>query len=222
MSQDFPRLIERRGDLWGLYKPSGVAVHATNDPSIPDLMTWAAAHLEGAEGLSPIHRLDRATSGVVLCSADPQLRGQMGHWFAEGGVKKVYLALVFGKIRRKGILKRPLKDQRRGKPVPAVTRYNLLETFKGCSLVKVRPETGRKHQIRKHLQGLGHSIVGDERYRPKRPRKVAGFPGRLWLHATRLELPDGTCWEAPLPDLLEEHLHLLRARRDEVPQEPSS
>ena len=99
---------------------------------------------------------------------------------------------------------------RRGRPLPAVTRYRHREALGGFSLVEARPETGRKHQIRRHLHGIGHPIVGDERYRPRRFKAVPGYPGRLWLHAAALELPDGHTIVAPLPPALMDHLDRLR------------
>jgi 23S rRNA-/tRNA-specific pseudouridylate synthase len=160
--------------------------------------------------VKPLHRLDVDTSGVLLCTADPVERSRVQVLFAEGGVQKTYVALVHGRTHAKGIIRRGLRDARRKSTLEAVTRYTMLESLGFCTLVRVRPETGRKHQVRRHLQGLGHAVVGDRRYRPKRGRKVLGDPGRLWLHAARLVMPDGTVFEAPLPPELEAHLAVLR------------
>jgi len=206
---DEPRVIAQENGLWVLHKPSGYAVHRTGDESIPDLQRWAAAELDAPESLSPIHRLDRETSGVVLFAAEPERLAEGGTWFAEGLVKKRYLALVFGHARAKGIIRRPLQDSRRGRRLDAVTRYRLRESYGAFSFLEVRPETGRRHQIRKHLHGIGLSIVGDTRYRAKRFRSVPGFPGRLWLHAAALELPGDVRYESPLPPELAAHLELL-------------
>ena len=65
MIRDEPRLIAQERGVWVLHKPAGYAVHRTGDASIPDLQRWAEAELDAPESLSPIHRLDRATSGVV-------------------------------------------------------------------------------------------------------------------------------------------------------------
>jgi 23S rRNA-/tRNA-specific pseudouridylate synthase len=131
--------------------------------------------------------------------------------FAEGTVQKRYLALVFGQTRDKGIIRRALADGRRSKPLEAVTRYRTLEKFSKWSLLSVRPETGRKHQIRRHLQGIGHAVIGDTRYLPRGRPTVPAFPGRLWLHAERIEI-DGRTFEAPLAPELEAHLAVLRSR----------
>lgn len=203
-------VIARDGALWVVAKPAGLRVHRAGDDGADDLMS--ALGRAGIEGLAPIHRLDAPVSGVVLCSADPAVRQEVGGWFAEQEVGKSYLALVLGRTRSKGVIRRALADGRRGKPLDAVTRWRCVERLGPVSLLEVRPETGRKHQIRRHLAGIGHSIVGDERYRPPRFVAVPGFPGRLWLHAARVEAPDGRAWEAPLPAELSGHLALLRER----------
>ncbi len=211
-ASDAPRLIAQEHGLWVLHKPAGYAVHRTGDESIPDLQRWAAAELDAPASLSPVHRLDRETSGVVLFATDPERLAEGGKWFAEGLVKKRYLALVFGRTRQKGIIRRPLQDARRGRPLEAVTRYRQLGAYGAFSYLEVRPETGRRHQIRKHLHGIGHAIVGDTRYRARRFRAVPGFPGRLWLHAAVLELPGDLRYESPLPPELAAHLTSLEER----------
>lgn len=207
-----PEVLRREGALWALGKPAGFAAHPTGDPTIPDVITWAIEKAGAPAELAPVHRLDRETSGVLLASDDPALRASLGALFAEGSVIKRYRALVHGRTNAKGIVRRPLADSRRGRPVEAVTRYRRLAIYGRVSLLEVRPETGRKHQIRRHLAGIGHPIVGDERYGPRRPPPVTGFPGRLWLHAGSIELPDGRTFEAPLPAELEAHLALLEER----------
>jgi 23S rRNA pseudouridine955/2504/2580 synthase len=101
--------------------------------------------------------------------------------------------------------------------VDAVTRYRLEAWLGPFSLLTVRPETGRKHQIRRHLQTIGHAVVGDDRYPPRRFRKVPGFPGRLWLHANELTLPDGRRFRAPLAAELDDHLRLLLEMNEGAP-----
>lgn len=204
-----PALLTRLGPLLVLDKPAGWVVHAATPDERYDLLAWARGQGLGDE-LAPVHRLDRETSGLVLYSADPEVRGSLGRDLAEGRVEKTYLALVHGRPHEKGIIRKPLADARRGRPLEAVTRYRIEERLGGFTLLRVRPETGRKHQIRRHLQSIGHAVVGDERYPPPRFRAVPGFPGRLWLHAAALALPDGTRLECPLPPELAAHLERLR------------
>ncbi|HBQ09728.1 MAG TPA: hypothetical protein DEF51_00575, partial [Myxococcales bacterium] len=77
-----PELIAQDGALYAFHKPSGFAAHPQGDEAIPDLLTWAKAEL-GVE-LAPIHRLDRETSGVMLCASDEGVRAEIGAWLAAG------------------------------------------------------------------------------------------------------------------------------------------
>ena len=206
-----PRLLASLGEVGlAFHKPAGLRVHPANDDGQDDLVSWLSRQPDLPAGLAPAHRIDGSASGIVLCAATPQARGVLSGWFAEGKVGKTYLAVVQGRTRASGTIRRKLQDARRGKPLAAVTRYRKLEWLGSFTLVAVQIETGRKHQIRRHMQGIGHAVVGDERYRPKRLRKVPAFPGRLWLHARAVELPDGQVVEDPLPDELLAHLDALR------------
>ena len=196
-----------------LNKASGMSVHNAQ-PGELDLVGWLRR--EGRHE-RPVHRLDKGTSGLVLC-ASGEAAAQVGAWFVGGEVRKTYLALVAGRARPKGVVRRALKEG--GKRVEAVTRYLRLEQLGGFALLELRPQTGRKHQIRRHLASIGLPLVGDSRYGPRRPRRVPGFPGRLWLHALRLELPDRSRFEAPLAPELAAHLELLRQSRTGGPEGP--
>lgn len=206
-----PTLISKQDNLWVLDKPAGMVVHAARPEDKPDLLAWARKHAGAPDRLAAANRLDKETSGLVICAADREVLADISTWFATGQVKKEYRALVFGRCHKKGVVRRPLQDARRGRPLDAVTRYWLDRALPRVSYLKVKPETGRKHQIRRHLHGIGHPVVGDARYRPRRGdyRRVPGFPGRLWLHCLTLTLPDGRRFEAPLPAALEAHLEEL-------------
>jgi hypothetical protein len=218
-----PSLLTHADGVYALYKPCGWVVHAAMARETHDVRAWCAKQPNLPKGMDPCHRLDRDTSGVVLFAADPEVRARVGGAFMAGTVRKTYLALVFGKAHQKGVIRRALSQDRPGPPQAAVSRYRLDEALGGFSLLRVAPETGRKHQVRRHLQSIGHPVVGDDRYGPKRFRAVPGYPGRLWLHAFRIELPGGVVFEAPLPAELQQHLELLRlgahaatARREEA------
>ncbi len=173
-------------------------------------MTWAVEQGGAPQGLAPIHRLDQGTSGLVLMSADPELRARLGEAFAKGRVRKEYRALVHGHSHKKGVIRRALPDPRRRRPMEATTRYWRLEALPGFTYLRVRPETGRKHQIRRHLAGIGHPVVGDRRHGDSRKPPPPGAPGRLWLHCARLMIPeDNLDLRAPLDPELKAHLELL-------------
>lgn len=211
-----PSLLAEADGVWAIDKPAGWVVHAARAGEQHDLRAWLASQAVLPRGLEPLHRLDRETSGVVLYAADPAVRARVQVWFQQGKVHKTYLALVAGKAHRKGVIRRALAPDHPGPPQAALTRYRVAEWLGGFTLVRVLPETGRKHQVRRHLAGIGLPIVGDERHGPRRPRRVPGYPGRLWLHACQLDLPDGAHFEAPLPPELEAHLAVLRAGRAPV------
>lgn len=204
-------MLHRDGALWVIAKPAGFAAHEAGEPDVPDIVTWAIEHAGAPPDLAPVHRLDRETSGVMLLASDPTMRARLGALFERGEVVKSYRALVHGRTHAKGIVRRPLLDRRRGVALAAVTRWRRVAIFGRVSLLDVRPETGRAHQIRRHLQGIGHPIVGDQRYPPARFMPVAGFPGRLWLHAYAIEI-EGKRFEAALPPELAAHLELLEGR----------
>lgn len=206
-----PHVLAREGALWVIAKPAGFATHAAGEPDVPDVVTWVIEKAGAPPEIAPVHRLDRDTSGVLLLAADPTLRARLGSRFEQGEVQKTYRALVHGRTHGKGIIRRPLQDRRRGRPVAALTRWRRIAIYGRVSLLEVRPETGRAHQIRRHLQGIGHAVVGDERYPPRRFTPVTGFPGRLWLHATAIEI-EGRRFEVELPPELSAHLALLEAR----------
>jgi len=211
MPDPSPALLFVDSAIIAINKPSGWLVHPAGTDA-PDLTTWLESQDTPAH-LAPVHRLDLGTSGIVVF-APPDRVAKLTGFLAEGQAQKRYRALVFGTTRPKGTIRRKLQDGRRGKSLEATTRYRTLESFgegRTWSYLEARPETGRKHQIRRHLQGIGHAIIGDDRYRPRGKPTVPAFPGRLWLHALELEI-DGHTFRAPLPDELEAHLEALRSR----------
>ncbi len=203
-----PRLLTRFGDVFFAYdKPSGMAVHP-NAEGTPDLVTWLKKQRSLPRDLKPGHRLDRPTSGVVLCGAGRKARAQIASWFSTD-IEKRYLTLVAGvPPDESGVFDAPLQDERRGRPLHAKTRYTVRQRMDGFALLELTLVTGRKHQLRRHLADAGLPIVGDNRYGPKRPKRVAGFPGRLWLHAWMLRIGDRRI-EASLPPELAAHLERL-------------
>jgi 23S rRNA-/tRNA-specific pseudouridylate synthase len=219
-----PRILAVASDLVAVDKPAGWVVHAARRVETHDLRAWladAGARGEAPRGLEPVHRLDRETSGVVLYAATPAHRAALGALFEAGSVRKTYLALVQGRAHAKGVIRTPVPRDDGGPPQDAVTRYRLAEVLGAFALVRVAPETGRKHQIRVHLQSVGLAVVGDTRYPPKRPLRVPAFPGRLFLHAAKLSLPDGRTFESPLPPELSACLDALRAGRPTLAAVPA-
>ncbi len=200
-------MVAREPDVIVLDKPAGWLVHPVGT-DVPDLVTWARA--EGLGRLRPAHRLDLDTSGLVVLARTAAAAAAVGVELMEGTVHKRYQALVYDVPDAEGVVELALADARRGRPLPARTRWRCDERLGRFAFLSLWPETGRKHQLRRHLLAIGHPVVGDREYAVRPFRKVPGFPGRLWLHAAELRLASGRGWSAPLPDVLVAHLALLR------------
>jgi len=190
-----------RGERWlAVFKPSGILVHRgwARDGVIA---TDVVRDLVGAP-VHPAHRLDRATSGVLLFALDPEAAARLQSAFAEGRVWKRYAALVRGEPEPFVTCRYPLKRGRTKSPsaqerVAAETHFVRLWTGDGplhCySLVNALPTTGRMHQIRRHLKHLSHPIIGDVKYgKGEHNRWFRDHVGlhRLALHAAQLSFPD--------------------------------
>lgn len=143
-------------------------------------MTWRRA----PHSVSPVHRLDAGTSGVVLFAKGRQAAGHYGKLMMAGEMEKSYLALVGGTPGLSGELNSPVTEGNVRRP--ALTRYRRIGQGDGVSLLRLELVTGRRHQARQHLAEAGWPIVGDQRY-----------GGRSWrgldhpfLHCERLSFPD--------------------------------
>ncbi|MBK7584889.1 MAG: RNA methyltransferase [Myxococcales bacterium] len=145
--------------------------------------------LPGGEHAVPLHRLDLETSGVVVFARSSELVARWQPAFTGSTTQKRYLALVRGVTREKGAVNRPLAEG--GRERPAHTRYRRLTVAGGHSLVLVEPREGKKHQIRRHMAGLGHAVVGDHRHghgpTNRHFEEKHGLDRHL-LHLERLEL----------------------------------
>jgi 23S rRNA pseudouridine955/2504/2580 synthase len=196
--------------LLAVDKPAGLAAHPGTGIYGPTLVEEARSHLRTPAELppsefrpSPAHRLDRETSGVVLVAKTRQCMVKLTALFTSGEqVRKTYLALVKGKMPRpEGVIDLPLSEheqtarsrERRGvNLLEALTRYRVLASMREASLLQLRIETGRTHQIRRHMQAVGHPVAGDRRYGDfpfnRQARQRWGLD-RMFLHAWRIELP---------------------------------
>jgi len=248
------KVIYETPDFIAINKPAGVLVHGTRlkveakkeEKTVADWLLARYPEVEGVgdpsasgEILRPgiVHRLDKDTSGVLLVAKTKGGFEQLKSLFQKGRVKKTYKALVWGELRGRGVIDKPIGlksgsvkrsvHAKRMKMIkPAITEYESLGVYsaKGgstsggekskekFSLLDVFPKTGRTHQIRVHLQSIHHPVVGDALYGPrKNPLGLA----RQFLHAEAIEFlwgQDGEKLriETDLPDDLQGVLQEIR------------
>jgi tRNA pseudouridine65 synthase len=170
-------------------KPSGLLVHRgwgdDDDVALFRVRNQLGQHVH------PLHRLDRGTSGVLLFARSRDVAAAMSSAFEQGQVEKRYLALVRGTPPDNGVIDHPIPGSEDGPRVPARTRFRRImrSPVDRCSLVEARPETGRLHQIRRHLRHISHPLIGDVRHGKadinRHYRATYGLH-RLALHALEL------------------------------------
>lgn len=177
-------------------KPAGLAMHRTAELE-DDLVEQGTAYMTWRNTpckLYPVNRLDRGTSGTVILAKSSSSAGIYGRQVKETGLDKLYLALVEGLPPGSGVIDLPLDDKE------SETRYSILMPGNDCTLLAVVPISGRMHQIRRHLEGIGHPVLGDKRYGSNELADYEGFA--LHSFKTVLIRPDSgpltVC--APLPD----------------------
>lgn len=192
MPPDLLSIIHLDERLIVLDKPTGLL----SVPGIgPEKADCLAARVDAAfPGARIVHRLDRDTSGVILMARDAIAHREMSIQFQDRLVSKRYEAIVMGEpAEDSGVIDLPMRKDFDHKPRQmidhehgrsAVTRWRVLERKGDRSRVELEPLTGRSHQLRLHLQRLGHPILGDDLYAPPEGRAMAD---RLLLHATWLE-----------------------------------
>ncbi len=221
------KIVYEDDDLLVIDKPAGMVVHPAHGHRSGTLVNALLArypHLAevgGAERAGIVHRLDKDTSGLLLVAKNESAQKELQRQFKHHLVEKVYLALVEGRLEpAQGRIEAPIgRDKRRRKQMAVVrsgrqasTDYQVLERFAEHTLVEVRPQTGRTHQIRVHLAFIGHPVVGDKVYGYRRQRLRLG---RQFLHAQtlRFRLPstgEVVEFHSPLPPDLHQVLAGLR------------
>jgi len=142
-----------------------------------------------------VHRLDMATSGVMVFAHRPEVQRILSMAFAARQVTKRYIAVIAGETPDEGEVDLPLITDWPNRPrqmvdhaigKPSLTRYRTLSRGEATSRVELEPVTGRSHQLRVHMMAIGHPILGDEFYAPP---VVFSQASRLLLHAQSLSLP---------------------------------
>jgi tRNA pseudouridine32 synthase/23S rRNA pseudouridine746 synthase len=172
-------------------KPHGMVVSPTGDHLERSLLVRLQRRTRQAD-LAPMHRLDRDTAGLVLFSVNPATRGRYHQLFPEGKIEKEYLAIAHlaeappdqeWLVENRIVEDEPWYRRRIGEgPVNAITEIQLVDQREGLGLFKIRPRTGKQHQIRVHMASLGFGIAGDPLYPEMRPRPVDDGPLQLLAH----------------------------------------
>lgn len=205
-------------------KPTGVVMHQSDNHRASDTLAngLLARYPElsgvGEEQIRPgiVHRLDQDVSGVVIVARTQAMYDHLKEQFQSRSMVKEYVALVHGTMSQPGgtidfpiarSVTQPTKMAAKPKGETfgtreALTEYTVEQQFQPVALLRVRIHTGRTHQIRVHLNAIGHPIVGDEVYKPS-DFKSSLQPGRVMLHAQRLTFTDLSgapqTVEAPIP-----------------------
>ncbi len=157
-------------------KPAGLVTAPTPESDRGDLLDQLARR-HGEVHL--VHRIDLPTSGLLVFARTREANRRLGEAFAAHDVDREYLAVAIGALAAQTV-DRPIEGRR------AVTHVEPIEALAGATLVRVRLETGRTHQIRIHLAGLGHPIAGDAQHGGEASRTFVPRPPRLALHAAVL------------------------------------
>lgn len=190
--------------LVAINKPSGLLVHRTSIAAEETVFALQMLRDQIGHHVSPVHRLDRPTSGVLLFSKDEKVLPMLKAQFADRTVQKTYLAIVRGiPAIKSDLIDHPLTSERSNKLQEARTHYTVVQEAEipfdttgryptsRYSLLELKPETGRTHQIRRHLAHLRHYIIGDKKHGDNKQNqffeKQYGSKNLL-LHAQKLQI----------------------------------
>ena len=232
-------ILHDDADLVVVNKPPGMVVHPAAGHESGTLVNALLHHVAGLSGIGGeqrpgiVHRLDRGTSGAMVVAKHDAAHAELSRQFADREVEKEYVALVWGLLNTGRRIDAPLgrdpsnrqkMSTRARRARTAVTRITGTERFRGLTLATIAIATGRQHQIRVHLNSIGHPVVGDAVYGGLRrhlaaDHRILATLERPFLHAYRLAFVhprDGRRVEfrADVPDDLQLVLDNLRARRD--------
>ena len=179
--------IENNENFVVINKPSGISVQSgtKSKRNILDILK-STNEFENVQPF-PVHRIDKETTGVLIVSKNRKYAQLFTSLFRIRKIHKVYLCVVLGEMnKKKGVFRDDLFHYEGNEKVltNAITHFTVLDTNSNYSLLKLSPETGRKHQLRKHLLMHGHPILGDQKYRISNTHKSQN--SHLMLHAYKI------------------------------------
>lgn len=237
IAEDIPLdIVYEDSDILMISKVAGMVVHPAAGHPSGTLVNAVLHHapeisIQGSTRPGIIHRLDKDTSGIMVVAKSDRAQTSLADQWMGRNVQKRYLVLATGVVEEDSakvdapIGRNPANRQqmaavRNGKD--AISHFTVIERFDDCTLLDVTIETGRTHQIRVHLNFIGHAVVGDLLYGNKVSARIAEDLGlnRQFLHATSLgfAMPgsgEDRVFEAPLPQDLQSVLDQLRSRKEE-------
>jgi 23S rRNA pseudouridine1911/1915/1917 synthase len=240
-AEDLPlTILYEDADVVVIDKAAGMVVHPAAGHSSGTLVNALLHHVDDLSGVGGqmrpgiVHRLDRGTSGVMVVAKNDAAHQELSRQFHDRQVEKEYFALVWGTVHAGKRIDAPIgrdpgdrqkMSTRARRSRSAVTRVTRAEHFRGVSLLQVAIATGRTHQIRVHLNAIGHPIVGDptyggvRRHVPNDVRAVQRLE-RPFLHAWKLAFTHPTDgrrleFESPLPPDLQAVLDAIREKQSD-------
>lgn len=237
MSHFSPEIVFVNNDLVAVNKPSGwLSIPDRHDADLVSVKTWLEAK---GDKVFIIHRIDKDTSGLIVFAKNAEAHKYYNTLFQNRNLEKTYLGISAGMFNHEqGVCDQPIEEHpaiagkmrvgRKGKA--ALTHYAVEEQFKGYALMRFVIETGRTHQIRVHMQNIGHPLACDPLYGSGEPIKLSTFKkkfnlskkdeeerpllNRLALHAFSLSFEDqkgnAVTLEAPLPKDIDACLKQMR------------
>lgn len=220
-AEDIPlEILYEDESILAINKPPGLVVHPAAGHWSGTLVNALLHHFKKLSGVDParpgiVHRLDKETSGILLIAKTDEAHLALSNQLKDRKMEKIYLAVVHGKVKNeKGTIRKPIgrnpSDRKKMAVVrtgkEAITHYRVLKRADNRTLLECKIETGRTHQIRVHLAGIGHPVVGDTVYGKKKgdaPRQLLHAWKATFTHPTsgqRLSL------EAPVPPEMGTHI----------------
>ncbi len=202
-------IVFENEDFVAINKPSGllsIPDRTQSEPSLKDLLL----HKYGE--IFTVHRIDKFTSGLIVFAKNAETHKLLSQMFENRSVEKFYIGLLNGNlIPSSGVVDAPIMEHPAKKGVmttnvkgkPSVTEYQSVESFKNYSLVRFQIHTGRTHQIRVHMQYLGHSLICDELYGDGQPFRLSSIKRKFNLSKNEEE-------ERPLMSRLSLHSHTIK------------